>query len=47
MKQIKGNKRVIRGWIMYDWANSAYQLTVTSVVFPVYYQGSNKRYCGR
>jgi len=39
---IKGNKRVIRGWIMYDWANSAYQLTVTSVVFPVYYQAVTK-----
>lgn len=42
MKQIKGDKRVIRGWIMYDWANSAYQLTVTSVVFPVYYQAVTK-----
>lgn len=42
-KLIKGDKRVIRGWIMYDWANSAYQLTVTSVVFPAYYQALTKQ----
>ncbi|MEI7661195.1 MAG: MFS transporter [Bacteroidota bacterium] len=34
---IKGDKRVIRGWVMYDWANSVYQLTIASTVFPIYY----------
>ena len=33
----RGDKRVIRGWVMYDWANSVYQLTISSAVFPVYY----------
>jgi MFS transporter, UMF1 family len=33
----KGDKKVIRGWIMYDWANSVYQLTITTAVFPLYY----------
>lgn len=33
----KGDKRVIRGWIMYDWANSVYQLTIASTIFPIYY----------
>ena len=33
----KGNKKVIRGWVMYDWANSVYQLTIGSTIFPVYY----------
>lgn len=33
----KGNKKVIRGWIIYDWANSVYQLTIGSTIFPVYY----------
>jgi UMF1 family MFS transporter len=33
----KGDKRVIRGWVMYDWANSVYQLTITSAIFPIYY----------
>ena len=32
-----GNKRVIRGWIMYDWANSVYQLTIASTIFPIYF----------
>jgi MFS transporter, UMF1 family len=36
-KQIRGDKRVIRGWIMYDWANSVYQLTIASTIFPIYY----------
>jgi UMF1 family MFS transporter len=34
---IKGDKRVIRAWAMYDWANSAYSLTITSAIFPSYY----------
>jgi len=34
---IKGDKRVIRAWAMYDWANSAYSLTITSAIFPIYY----------
>ncbi len=34
---VKGDKRIIRGWVMYDWANSAYQLTIASAIFPTYY----------
>ena len=34
---IQGDKRVIRGWVMYDWANSVYQLTIASTIFPIYY----------
>ncbi|MGE5424944.1 MAG: MFS transporter, partial [Syntrophothermus sp.] len=33
----KGDKKVVRGWVMYDWANSVYQLTIASAVFPIYY----------
>lgn len=33
----KGDKKVIRGWVMYDWANSVYQLTIASAIFPIYY----------
>lgn len=33
----KGNKKVIQGWVMYDWANSVYQLTIASTIFPIYY----------
>lgn len=42
MSTIVGNKRIIKGWIWYDWANSAYQLTVTSVVFPIYFNNQTK-----
>ena len=33
----KGDPKAIRGWIMYDWANSVYQLTISSAIFPGYY----------
>jgi UMF1 family MFS transporter len=28
---------VVRGWTMYDWANSVYNLVITSTIFPAYY----------
>lgn len=34
---VKGDPRVIRGWTMYDWANSVYSLTITTAVFPIFY----------
>jgi UMF1 family MFS transporter len=33
------SKKVINGWAMYDWANSAYNLVITSTIFPAYYVG--------
>lgn len=33
------DKRAIFGWCMYDWANSAYILTVITAVLPVYFSG--------
>lgn len=33
----KGNKKIIRGWSFYDWANSVYSLVITSTIFPIYY----------
>lgn len=33
----KNNKKMIRAWAMFDWANSAYNLVITSTIFPVYY----------
>lgn len=33
----KNNKRLIRSWSMFDWANSAYNLVITSTIFPAYY----------
>ena len=31
------NKKVVNAWCMYDWANSVYSLTITSAIFPTYY----------
>jgi UMF1 family MFS transporter len=33
----KNNKKTIRAWAMFDWANSAYNLVITSTIFPAYY----------
>ena len=37
MDIIKNNPKTIRAWVMYDWANSVFQLTIASAIFPVYY----------
>jgi UMF1 family MFS transporter len=31
------SKKVINGWAMYDWANSVYNLVITTTFFPVYF----------
>lgn len=33
----KNDKKVIRSWAFFDWANSAYSLVITSTIFPAYY----------
>jgi UMF1 family MFS transporter len=33
----KNDKKTIRAWAMFDWANSAYNLVITSTIFPAYY----------
>lgn len=35
----KGNKRIIRGWTFYDWANSVYNLVISSAIFPLFFAG--------
>ncbi len=32
------DKKTINAWCLYDWANSVYSLTITSAIFPIYYQ---------
>ncbi|MBM3415359.1 MAG: MFS transporter [Bacteroidetes bacterium] len=31
-------KKVVNGWAMYDWANSVYNLVITSTIFPAYFE---------
>src|SRR5580698_419592 len=35
--KITSGKSMHRAWSMYDWANSAYNLVITSTIFPAYY----------
>lgn len=35
--QQKNDKKTIRSWAFFDWANSAYNLVITSTIFPAYY----------
>ena len=37
------SKKVIRGWAMYDWANSVYNLVITTTFFPDLFYGSNQK----
>ena len=36
------SKKVINGWAMYDWANSVYNLVITSTMFPAYFEAVTK-----
>ena len=31
----KGDPKVVNAWVMYDWSNSVYQLTIASAIFPI------------
>jgi UMF1 family MFS transporter len=39
----KGNKKIIRGWIAYDWANSVYNLVISSAIFPIFFDNVTKK----
>lgn len=36
--QTTASKKVVNGWAMYDWANSVYNLVITSTIFPAYFE---------
>ena len=40
----KGNKRIIKGWILYDWANSVYNLVISAAIFPIFYSNITERH---
>ncbi|SKB82213.1 MFS transporter, UMF1 family [Salegentibacter holothuriorum] len=33
----KGHKKLIHAWAFYDWANSVYNLVISSAIFPIFY----------
>lgn len=44
----KDDKKTIRAWTFYDWANSVFPLVITSAIFPVFYdiKTTNKELVG-
>lgn len=34
---IQNDKKTIRAWALFDWANSAYALVISTAIFPVYF----------
>lgn len=43
---VKNDPKVINAWCSYDWANSVYNLTVTTTLFPVYYSAATREAFG-
>ncbi len=37
MQTKTASKKIINGWAMYDWANSVYNLVITTTFFPIYF----------
>ncbi|HEY4063342.1 MAG TPA: MFS transporter [Puia sp.] len=37
-------KKVINGWAMYDWANSVYNLVITTTFFPIYFTAATHHF---
>jgi UMF1 family MFS transporter len=37
-------RKVINGWAMYDWANSVYNLVITTTFFPLYFLASTEHH---
>jgi len=40
----KGDKKIIKGWVFYDWANSVYNLVISSAIFPIFYDTVTTNY---
>ncbi len=40
----KNDPKVIRAWTFYDWANSVYNLIISTAIFPIFYQTVTANY---
>jgi len=40
------SKKVITGWAFFDWANSVYNLVITTTFFPIYFAAVTKKHFG-
>jgi len=39
-----GDKKLIKAWAFYDWANSVYSLVISTAVFPIYYSSMTESF---
>jgi UMF1 family MFS transporter len=39
MSQPLNDRRTLNGWALFDWANSAFALVITTAIFPAYFAG--------
>ena len=37
MKPIMNDKKIVNSWALFDWANSAYALVISTAIFPIYF----------
>ncbi len=37
------DKKIIHSWAMYDWANSAYALVISTAIFPIYFEANTPK----
>ena len=42
----KNNKKLINAWASFDWANSVYNLIITTAIFPIYFLGTTEAVYG-
>lgn len=40
------SKKIINAWCMFDWANSTYNLVITTTFFPIYFTAVTKHFFG-
>lgn len=43
MSATLNNKKTINAWVMYDWANSVFSLTIATAIFPPYFEAISKK----
>lgn len=41
---VKGDKKLIRAWTFYDWANSVYPLVISTAIFPIFYEANTGQF---
>lgn len=37
---VKNDKKIIKAWAVFDWANSAYALVISTAIFPIYFEAN-------